>query len=196
MLSRRSLILGGVSALGGSLLPAHAHASVRGDLDPGRKRRLDLLASAINPELRMFNANTNERMSGKFYGPDGYDHVVLHRINWFMRDWRQREMVQMDVRIIWAMAAIRQAAMRDGHDGVIRFLSGYRSKATNELLRRRGINAARDSLHITGRAGDLSLPGVPVRQVFEYAKWLEIGGVGHYPGSFVHIDSGRLRNWG
>ena len=157
--------------------------------------RLDQLVAAIRPELRMYNANTDERMSSRFYGSTGYDVVEIRRINWFMRDWREAEMKQVDVRLLWALAAIRQAAMKDGHDGEIRFLSGYRSRKTNNLLRRLGYGAAEDSLHISARANDFSLPGIPVWQVAEYARWLEVGGVGHYPGSFVHIDSGTVRHW-
>lgn len=195
MLSRRQVVFGSVAAAASSIgLPSFGDPLETAT--PSRpSSRLDQLVSAILPELRMFNANTNERMSTRFFGPAGYDPVEIRRINWFMRDWRQAEMRQVDVRLLWALAAIRQAAMKDGHHGEIRFLSGYRSVKTNELLRRQGYRAAADSLHISARANDFSLPGIPVWQVAEYANWLEVGGVGHYPDSFVHIDSGRIRNW-
>jgi len=196
MLDRRQLLLGGGAILlAGSLgIPALAGT----DAPPGpvrRNSRLDQLVPAIRPELRMFNANTNERMSTRFFGPTGYDAGEIRRINWFMRDWREGETRQVDVRLLWAMAAIRQAAMKDGHDGEVRFLSGYRSRKTNNLLRRQGYGAAEDSLHISARANDFSLPGIPVAAVAQYADWLEVGGVGHYPGSFIHIDSGQMRSW-
>lgn len=192
---RRQLLLGAAAALAvGPLgLPAFAEEAP----PPARpESRLDQLVSAIRPELRMFNANTNERMSTRFFGPTGYDPVEIRRINWFMRDWRQAETRQVDVRLLWALAAIRQAAMKDGHDGEIRFLSGYRTRKTNDLLRSQGYGAAEDSLHIRARANDFSLPGVPVSDVAKYALWLEVGGVGEYRRSgFVHIDSGRVRSW-
>ncbi|PTX52491.1 uncharacterized protein YcbK (DUF882 family) [Gemmobacter caeni] len=196
MLSRRQVVFGSVAAAAASAIGLPAFGEIGPETAPSRPTsRLDQLVSAIRPELRMFNANTNERMSARFYGPTGYDPVEIRRINWFMRDWRESEMKQVDVRLLWALAAIRQAAMKDGHDGEVRFLSGYRSRKTNDLLRRLGYGAAEDSLHISARANDFSLPGVPMWQVAEYARWLEVGGVGHYPGSFVHIDSGQIRHW-
>ena len=88
--------------------------------------------------------------------------------------------------------------MKDGHDGEVCFLSGYRSRKTNDLLRAQGHNAARDSLHIQARANDFRLQGVPIEAVAQYAEWLQVGGVGRYPGrsgNFVHIDSGDIRTW-
>lgn len=193
-MNRREILLGATAALAASVfgLPAVSAAEPA----PWRPNsRLDKIVSAIRPELRMFNANTGERMSSRFFDPSGYDMVEIHRINWFMRDWREEEIRQVDVRLLWAMAAIRQAAMKDGHDGEIRFLSGYRTRKTNDLLRRQGFKTAQDSLHLSARASDFSLPGVPVSHVAIYAEWLEVGGVGHYPGSFVHIDSGEFRTW-
>lgn len=197
MISRRGVLLGSGALMIASSLGLPTFGQTVGSQDPSRPTsRLDQLVSAIRPELRMVNANTGERMSTRFFGPTGYDSGEIRRINWFMRDWREGEALQVDVRLLWALAAIRQAAMKDGHDGEVRFLSGYRSRKTNELLRSQGIGAARDSLHLSARANDFSLPGVPVWQVAEYARWLEVGGVGHYPGRFVHIDSGDLRSWG
>jgi uncharacterized protein YcbK (DUF882 family) len=192
---RRQLLIGAAAtALTSSIgLPA---LSEEGPPPARPSSRLDQLVPAIRPELRMFNANTNERMSTRFFGPTGYDPVEIRRINWFMRDWREGETRQVDVRLLWALAAIRQAAMKDGHDGEVRFLSGYRSRKTNDLLRRQGYGAAEDSLHIRARANDFNLPGVPVGDVAKYAEWLEVGGVGNYPRSgFIHIDSGEVRAW-
>lgn len=192
---RRQLLLGATSAVftcpfGPPALSEEALPAAR------RKSRLDQLASAIRPELRMINMNTGERMSTRFFGATGYDLVEIRRINWFMRDWREEEARQVDVRLLWALAAIRQAAMKDGHDGEIQFLSGYRTRKTNDLLRRQGYGAAEDSLHIQARASDITLPGIPVADVAKYAEWLEVGGVGLYPRSgFVHIDSGKVRTW-
>lgn len=196
-ITRRGVIRGGGALLANSVVfPGEAFSDVVGAPDPSRPTsRLDDLVSAIRPELRMWNQNTDERMSCRFFGPEGYDKTEIDRVNWFMRDWREEEVVQMDVRVLWALAGIRQAAMKDGHDGEIRFLSGYRSRKTNDALRRAGRGAARNSFHIEARAIDFSLPGMPVKGVFDYAQWLEIGGVGYYPGSFVHIDSGDLRTW-
>ncbi|HET9024333.1 MAG TPA: DUF882 domain-containing protein, partial [Burkholderiaceae bacterium] len=75
-------------------------------------------------------------------------------------------------------------------------ISGYRSLATNETLRTtRGGGVARHSLHTEGRAIDVRLPGVSLTDLRDAAASLKAGGVGYYPGQFVHIDTGRVRRW-
>jgi uncharacterized protein YcbK (DUF882 family) len=187
-LNRRDFLLG-AAATGATLLsPAASFAK--------NKSKIELLKPVITPELQLWNANTGERMSATFYRDGAYDEQAVKRLNWLMRDWRQAELKPMSRNLLWGLAAIREAAMRDGHDGEIRFLSGYRSKKTNEMLRRNSSGVARNSLHIKAMAVDFSLPGIPVKHVSTYARWLEIGGVGHYPGSFTHMDTGVIRSWG
>jgi len=181
--SRRDMFLGAAALTATLAIPTAAVAS-----------RLDNLKPIITPELRLFNANTGERMSAVFWRDGQYVEQELRRIDWLMRDWREAEMLSVDRDLIWGLAAIREAAMRDGHNGEIRFLSGYRSRKTNDMLRNTGHGAARNSLHIKAQAIDFSLPGVPVRPISQYAEWLEMGGVGYYPGSFIHIDTGKMFN--
>lgn len=164
--------------------------------DPGRPdTRLDTLAGAISPRLDLKNAHTGETLRVRFFGGTGYSHRAIRRVNWFMRDWREREGREMDVRLYWALAALRQAARAEGHDGRIVFLSGFRTQKTNDMLRRKGLGAARNSFHLSARAVDFVIPGVPVSHVARYAQWLQVGGVGHYRNNFIHIDSGGQRTW-
>jgi uncharacterized protein YcbK (DUF882 family) len=76
--------------------------------------------------------------------------------------------------------------------------SGYRSRAYNDNLRRKGRGAAKNSLHIQCRAADIRAKRASVTQLARYAKQLQregkIGGVGIYR-SWVHIDNGRTRSW-
>ena len=52
------------------------------------------------------------------------------------------------------------------------------------------------SLHMKGQAIDLFVPGRLLRDVRAAALSLKMGGVGYYPDAeFVHIDSGRVRQW-
>jgi len=76
-------------------------------------------------------------------------------------------------------------------------ISGYRSPQTNERLRARGGGGvARRSLHMDGKAVDLRIPGVPLKELRDAALALGSGGVGYYPGSnFVHVDTGKVRSW-
>jgi uncharacterized protein YcbK (DUF882 family) len=96
----------------------------------------------------------------------------------------------MDPRLFWALAVIRTVAQRAGFSGKATINSGYRTLKTNSSLE----GTARNSLHMAGRAIDLTFEKVPPSQLVGCALALQIGGVGQYPG-FTHIDSGNLRTW-
>lgn len=190
----RRAIIGGLAAWAMTApLPSIGWASTP---NPGRTgSRLDALAGAIHPKLDLKNAHTGERLRVRFFSGSGYRHQKLKDANWFMRDWREKEERSVDIRLFWALAAIRQAARAEGHSGQIVFLSGYRTQKTNDMLRKKGLGAARNSFHLQARAVDFVIPGVPVAQVAKYMNWLQVGGIGHYRNNFIHIDTGPERTW-
>jgi uncharacterized protein YcbK (DUF882 family) len=56
--------------------------------------------------------------------------------------------------------------------------------------------AARDSHHMRGGAGDLTILGVNAQASAAFGLWLRAGGIGVYPTHhFTHVDDGRLRFW-
>ena len=185
-LDRRDLLLGAASGAVSLAVPGRGFAAVS---------RMERIKPFVTPELRLFNANTGERISCAFWRDGSFLEREVRRIDWFMRDWREDVARPVDRDLLWALAAVRGAAMRDGHDGEIRFLWGYRSRKTNDMLRRAGLDAVRNSLHVRARAVDFALPGIPAGSVSRYAPWLEPGGVGHYREGFVHIDTGSPRHW-
>lgn len=157
---------------------------------------LDRLVPAIDPVVHLRNANTKEETMLRFFENGAYVEDSVRQLNWLFRDWRQEEAPQIDVRLYWALAAIRGGAMQDGHSGEILLLSGYRTRKTNEMLRRMGLKAASNSYHLKAQASDIRLEGVPMEELADYAEWLEVGGIGRYGRSnFVHIDSGPIRSW-
>lgn len=194
MMTRRGLIATGIAAL--ALHPVGAAAL---DAAPAPRRdgsQLDRIVSHIPPELDLFNPHTNDRAKVRFFTAEGYDPAAVEKLNFIWRDWREKEVVQADVRLWWALAAIRAAAIKDGHSGEIVLLSGFRTRKTNNLLRKRGKGAAYNSFHLRARAADITIPGIPVKVVAKYAQWLEVGGIGRYDRSkFVHLDTGPIRSW-
>lgn len=179
-------------------LPTFVHAQET-DYLPNPQRigsRLDELARFINPELDLFNPHTDERIQVRFFTPLGYDMNAVNQINHIFRDWRQNVAPQIDPRLFWAIAATRTSAMKDGHDGAVTLLSGYRTLATTRLLRSQGVGAALGSQHMKAAAGDLRLEGIPAKTISGYMEWLQVGGVGYYPNSnFTHADTGNVRQW-
>jgi len=61
----------------------------------------------------------------------------------------------------------------------------------------RTVGGAEDSFHLTGKAADIVVKGVPAADVADYCESLirDRGGVGRYPG-FTHIDvRGKRARW-
>ncbi|MCX5784200.1 MAG: DUF882 domain-containing protein [Elusimicrobia bacterium] len=81
----------------------------------------------------------------------------------------------------------------------ITLLSGYRSPELNAALSRKNPGVSKHSLHMSGMAADINIPGVRLTDLRDAARALQArntGGVGYYPGNgFVHVDTGRVRSW-
>jgi len=152
------------------------------------------LKSSPARDLSMDHTHTREKISltyavGTLYVPD-----ALIGLNHFLRDHYSGRVGSMDPQLYDIMYSIRVLLKARGPYQII---SGYRSPHTNEHLRRtRGGGVAKRSLHMDGKAVDLRIPGVPLKELRDAALELKRGGVGFYPGSnFVHVDTGRVRSW-
>lgn len=121
---------------------------------------------------------------------------LLHtdKINWFFRDWREKQSVAMDQSVIMALNNICRDPRLHELPETVYIHSGYRTRATNEMLRKRSSSVAKNSLHIQGKAIDFSIPGVSPRLIASIAREILDGGVGQYD-NFVHIDTGPKREW-
>ncbi len=78
---------------------------------------------------------------------------------------------------------------------IIELESGYRDPEYNQKLRSLGGNVALTSTHMDAMAIDFSIKGVAGKELWERIRKEECGGVGHYGGDMVHLDSGRPRFW-
>ncbi len=79
---------------------------------------------------------------------------------------------------------------------VVEVYSGYRSPKLNNAMADVNDGVAKNSLHMKGWALDLSIPGVKLKKLKDFAVSLKAGGVGYYPNdNFIHIDIGRARQW-
>ncbi len=121
-----------------------------------------------------------------------YDEEGLKKLNYFLRDWRTDEQTRMDPQLFDVLWEVYREV---GAKEAIQIVSSYRSPATNAMLRRRSRGVAKFSQHMLGKAIDFHISGVPLEEL-RYAGWrLQRGGVGYYPGSFVHLDVGSVRHW-
>ncbi|RMA41525.1 YcbK family protein [Rhodophyticola porphyridii] len=145
-------------------------------------------------KLSMYNGRTGESMDMIYWIDGDYVGPALDEVNHFMRDWRQNEVRRIDTRTIDIMAAAHNLLETSEP---YTLLSGYRSAATNAMLRSRSRGVARHSRHMTGEAADLRINSRSVSQIARAAAACNAGGVGRYSGSnFVHMDCGPVRTWG
>jgi len=144
--------------------------------------------------VRMYSGRTGESMDTIYWIEGEYIPEVLKEVNHFMRDWRNDEIVKIDPRNLDIVAAAHR--LLDVSEPYM-LLSGYRSPATNAMLRSHSRGVARNSLHMKGQAADLRLKSRNVSQMARAAETCGAGGVGHYyKSNFVHMDCGPVRTWG
>lgn len=144
--------------------------------------------------IRMHSGRTGERVDMIYWIEGEYLADAIKEINYFMRDWRNNQIKSIDTRTIDIMAAAHN--LLDVSEPYM-LISGYRSPATNAMLRSRSSGVAKNSRHLVGQAADLRLSSRSVSQMYSAAKACNAGGVGRYTRSnFVHMDCGPVRSWG
>ena len=144
--------------------------------------------------IKMYNPRTGEAMDTIYWVDGRYIREAMNEINVFFRDWRRNEVHVIDNRTLDIIAATHRLV--DVREPFM-LLSGYRSPATNAMLRARSSGVAKHSLHLEGQAADLRLNSRSVSQVARAAAACSAGGVGKYSRSnFTHVDCGNVRSWG
>jgi len=144
--------------------------------------------------LSFYNTHTGESAAVEYCRSGCLVPASLEKIDHILRDHRTGETRTIDVRLLDLLHAL---ARKTGTDAPFHIISGYRSPQTNAALRDNGGGGvASNSLHLDGKAIDIRVPGVRLRDLYRTAVDLRGGGVGIYPGSdFVHVDVGRVRTW-
>lgn len=172
---------------------AHAEnreqVGVRGVVSPGfvrggfweGERRLLLRRVATGQQEWVCYAKDNELMW------EGYAKACE-----ILKDVSGRQAVQMDVRLLDVLAALQGYFHERGSVAPLNVLSGFRSLKTNDALE----GAAKNSMHLYGRAADVYMGGVAVKDLMQVSKHFKVGGVGFYPErNFLHLDTGLVRVW-
>jgi uncharacterized protein YcbK (DUF882 family) len=144
--------------------------------------------------LSLYNVHTNESLKIAYWEDGAYSSSALRQLNYFFRDFRANETREIDPRLFDVLYDIR---LLTTPSRPINLVSGYRTPATNAMLAAQSEGVARHSMHIEGKAADIHIPGVELRDLHHAAQSLDAGGVGYYPrANFVHVDTGRVRYWG
>lgn len=178
---RQFLRAGGLTALGAVAAPTMAWA----DLSP--------LPGAPIRRATLHNLHTGEAFNEVYFEGGRYVPQALAEAMRVLRDWRNGEEHVMDPRLFDALHAI---SARLETDRPFQIISGYRSPQTNAMLHARSPGVASNSQHTLGKASDVRIEGVDLRQLHKAALNVGAGGVGLYPVSdFVHVDVARVRQW-
>jgi uncharacterized protein YcbK (DUF882 family) len=150
-------------------------------------------AMASSRELRFAHTHTGERLTVEYFTSGRYVPDALAAIDHHLRDFRTGEVIQIDRGLL---DLLNRLAGATGSSKPFQVISGYRSPKTNQMLRSKSNGVAASSLHMKGMAIDIRLADVPLPKLRQAAMGLRRGGVGFYPGpNFVHVDTGRVRQW-
>ena len=152
------------------------------------------LRAALPPARSLAFSNLHTGESLRVVYREGADYVpeALANLDHLLRDHRTGEVHPMEPALFDLLADLREAT----GGGTFEVISGFRSSATNRMLRSHSGGVAEKSLHLVGRAIDVRLQGVETAQLRRAALALRRGGVGYYPAlDFVHVDTGRVRFW-
>lgn len=143
--------------------------------------------------LTFEHTHTGERLAVDYARGDEYLPDGLSQVNRLLRDFRTGEVHDIDKALLDLLHGLTTLT---GTSRPFQVISGYRSPATNSMLRQRSEGVAGRSLHMQGMAIDIRLPDVPLAKLRQAALAASRGGVGYYPASnFVHVDTGRIRRW-
>jgi uncharacterized protein YcbK (DUF882 family) len=177
---RRNFLKMGAFALLGSFCPVPAFAYSNARLFP-------------NKRLALYNVHTDEKIDVSYCVKGKYSSKGLKAINYILRDFRTDDIYRIDTELLDLLYGLsRKLNPREP----FHIISGYRSPATNAMLREKSIGVARNSYHLKGKAIDVRLPDLSLYRLKKTAMKLEAGGVGYYPESdFVHLDIGPIRHW-
>jgi len=150
-------------------------------------------ASSAPRSLAFEHLHTGEKLSLVYAVGDRYVAEALASVRQFLRDFRNGATHVIDPALLDQLHALAAAT---GTRAPFQVISGYRSQATNAMLRREGHGVATASLHLQGQAIDIRLADVALSDLRDAALSLRAGGVGYYPSpssEFVHVDTGAVR---
>jgi uncharacterized protein YcbK (DUF882 family) len=157
---------------------------------------MDALAASRAMSVRqvsLLNLHTGERLKAEYWIKGRYQNDVLSAVASVLRDHRTDERHPIDRNLL---DLIHTLHVRMGRREPFHIISGYRSPATNRMLRAKSGGVAQNSYHMRGMAVDLRMPGIGTRQIYRAALRMRLGGAGFYPDSdFVHVDVGPVRSW-
>lgn len=145
--------------------------------------------------LSFYNTHTGEFLKNITFFEKKWVDDGLQAIHHLFRDHRTGDIHPIDTDLLLLLHDVRDVMGVDASHP-FHLISGYRSPQTNAMLRaKKGPSIAKKSQHMLGKAADIALPKArSIADIKKAAISLKRGGVGAYS-HFVHVDTGRVRQW-
>jgi uncharacterized protein YcbK (DUF882 family) len=138
--------------------------------------------------------HTGDKLRLTYFEQGNYIDDALQEINYLMRDYHNNAVHIIDPALLDQLYDLKLLLGINNKSFIV--TSGYRTPRTNEQLRKKYRNVAKQSLHMQGRAIDLHVDGLETRKIRNAALTMKRGGVGYCRrGNFVHLDTGSFRSW-
>ena len=208
MLTRRNFLHRGVAVAGALSVPligmSTARASSATDIAPPPDL-FDAQALDIDFWVRPRVLNVTRPATGEkaklLYWKDGeIIDSAYQQLCHLMRDVNGKETAPIDPKLFETLWGAQAFIERYGMTQPLEILSGYRTAKSNARLIEQGIPAARQSLHMHGKAADVRIASLNPEVLGELVRSFRQGGVGFYyrasaSGGWIHADTGVKRSW-
>ncbi|MET0266383.1 MAG: DUF882 domain-containing protein [Duganella sp.] len=194
--------------------PAMGHASAqsapsglsgsRGELEPPPDifdaQALDLEFWLKPRTIEVYRPASNERAKLLYWRDGEVIDSAYQDLCHLLRDVNGKATANIDPKLFETLWGTQAFVRRYGIDTPLEILSGYRTPASNNKLREAGVPAARQSLHVVGRAADIRIGNLNSEVLGGLVRSFRQGGVGFYyragpRGGWIHADTGLNRTW-
>lgn len=203
MASRREFLHHGarIAALGALGAPLVAGAT---DLQPPPdlfdSQALDLDFWVKPRTLSLTRPQNGERVSVLYWKDGEVIDSAYQQLCHILRDVNGKAAAPIDPKLFEMLWSTQAFIARYGIITPLEILSGYRSPESNRRLREAGIPAARQSLHLVGKAADIRIANLNEEVLGGLIRSFRGGGVGYYyrsgpRGGWIHADTGLERTW-
>lgn len=143
--------------------------------------------------ISFLNVNTGESWNGVYWRDGKIDEAASKALARILRDHRSGVLARVNVPLL---DALWRVGNRLDTGEPWRVLSAYRTARSQNQIRRVEKTAARRSMHVQGRAVDVTMTDRSAKSIAAVARREKIGGIGDYGRrGFVHIDTGPYRTW-
>lgn len=150
--------------------------------------------------LHVIRPQSGERASVLYWKDGEVIDSAYQQLCHLMRDVNGKETAAIDPKLFETLWGTQAFVARYGIDQPLEILSGYRTAKSNTRLIEQGVPAARQSLHIEGKAADIRIANLNAEVLGGLVRSFRQGGVGFYyragpKGGWIHADTGLKRTW-